>query len=81
MSVLIVMNNVHTFQKRNQESTSPTVSTEAVAIIDAWENRNVLVMDVPAVFMQATMDDLAHVMLHGKMVDKLLEIDHDLYSP
>ena len=66
-----------------EESTSPTISTEAVfltAIIDAWENRKVAVLDVPGAFMQVDMDELVHVQFQGEMVDKLLEIDHDLYA-
>ena len=42
-----------------EESTSPTISTEAVflmAVIDAWENRKVVVLDVPGAFMQVGMD-------------------------
>ena len=59
-----------------EESTSPTISTETVflmAIIDAWENCKVAVLDV-------NMEELVHVQLQGEMVDKLLEIDHDLCS-
>ena len=66
-----------------EESTSPTISTEAVfltAVIDAWENRKVAVLDVPGAFMQVDMDELVHVQFEGEMVDKLLEIDHDLYA-
>ena len=66
-----------------EESTSPTISTEAVflmAIVDAWENRKVAVLDVPGAFMQVDMDELVHVRFQGEMVDKLLEIDHDLYT-
>ena len=66
-----------------EESTSPTISTEAVfltAVVDAWENRKVAVLDVPGAFMQVDMDELVHVRFEGEMVDKLLEIDHDLYA-
>ena len=66
-----------------EQSTSPTISTEAVfltAMVDAWENRKVAVLDVPGAFMQVDMDKLVHVHFRGEMVDKLLEIDHDLYS-
>ena len=66
-----------------EESTSPTISTKAVflmAIINAWENRKVAVLDVPGAFMQVEMDELVHVCFCGDMVDKLLEINHDLYS-
>ena len=66
-----------------EESTSPTISTEAMfltAVIDAWENRKVAVLDMPGAFMQVDMDELVHVRFEGEMVDKLLEIDHDLYA-
>ena len=66
-----------------EQSTSPTISTEAVfltAVVDAWENRKVAVLDVPGAFIQVDMDEVVHVRFHGEMVDKLLEIDHELYS-
>ena len=66
-----------------EESTSPTISTEAVfltAVVDAWENRKVAVLDVLGAFMQVDMDELVHVRFEGEMVDKLLEIDEDLYA-
>ena len=66
-----------------EESTSLTISTEAVflmAVVDAWENKKVAVLDVPGAFMQVGMDELVHVRFRGEMVDKLLEINHDLYS-
>ena len=37
-------------------------------------------LDVPGAFMQVDMDELVHVRFSGEMVDKLLEIDHELYS-
>lgn len=67
-----------------EEASSPTVSTEAVfltAIIDAMENREVAVVDVPGAFMQADMDEEVHVKFTGRMVDLLLEIDHEMYEP
>ena len=66
-----------------EESTSPTISTEAVfltAVVDAWENRKMAALDVPGAFMQVDMDELVHVRFQGEMVDKLLEIDHNLYT-
>ena len=66
-----------------EESTSPTISTVAMflmAVVDAWENRKVAVLDVPGAFMQVDMEELVHVRFQGEMVDKLLEIDHDLYA-
>ena len=50
------------------------------AIVDAWENRKVVVLDVPGASMQVDMDELVHVQFQGEMVNKLLEIDHDLFA-
>ena len=64
-----------------EESTAPTVSTEAVfltAVIDAMEGRNVVVLD--GAFMQAEIDELVHVRFTGAMVTRLLEIDHEMYK-
>ena len=66
-----------------EESTAPTVSTEAVfltAVIDAMEGRNVVVLDVPGAFMQAEIDELVHVRFTGAMVTLLLEIDNEMYK-
>ena len=46
-----------------EQSTSPTISTEAVflmAVVDARENRKDTVLDVPSAFMQVDMDKLDH---------------------
>ena len=67
-----------------EESTSPTVSTEAVfltAVIDAMQGREVAVVDVPGAFMQADMDEQVHVKLTGKMAELLIEIDDKMYRP
>ena len=66
-----------------EESTSPTISMEAMfltAVVDAWENWKVAVLDGPGAFMQVDIDELVHIRFEGEMVEKLLEIDHDLYA-
>ena len=66
-----------------EESTAPTVSTEAMfltAVIDAMEGRNIVVLDVPGAFMHAEIDELVHVRFTGAMVTLLLEIDHEMYK-
>jgi hypothetical protein len=68
----------------HDEATSPTASTNAImltAVIDAFEGRDVAILDVPGAFMQAFMDELVHVVFRGIMVELLLEIDWDMYSP
>jgi len=67
-----------------EEATSPTIATEAVfltAVIAALEGRDVAVVDVPGAFMQTDLDELVHVRFTGTMVDMLLEIDYEMYSP
>ena len=62
---------------------APTVSTEAVfltAVIDALENRDVAVLDVPGAFMQADINELVHVRFTGEMVNMLLQIDKEMYK-
>ena len=66
-----------------EEATAPTVSTEAVfltTVIDALENREVAVLDVPGAFMQADIDELVHVRFTGEMVNTLLHMDYDMYK-
>jgi hypothetical protein len=69
---------------KKEDAASPTIATKAVfltAVVDAVEERDVAVLDVPGAFMQADMDELVHVWFTGKMVDLLLEIDHEMYAP
>ena len=47
-----------------EDATSPTVASESVfltAVVDAWENHAVAVVDLPGAFMQVDMDELIHV--------------------
>jgi hypothetical protein len=67
------------------DAASPTVMTKSVfltAVIDALENRDVAIVDIPGAFMHVDLDDeTIHVRLTGKMVELLLEIDRELYEP
>ncbi len=67
-----------------EDTFSPTVSTEAVfltAVIDALEEREVAVLDIPGAFMQADQDEEVFVRFEGKMAELLLEIDREMYEP
>jgi len=70
-----------------EESSSPTVSTEAVlltCIIDAEEGRDVAVIDIPNAFIQTRIEDekdMAILKIRGVLVDMLLQIAPDIYSP
>ena len=48
-----------------------------MAVIDAIEGRKVAVFNVP----RADMDELVHVRFTRKMVELLLEINCEMYSP
>ena len=68
------------------DSTSPTIASEAVflsIIQDALEARDIAIVDIPGAFMQVDMPEgeIVYVRLTGIMVDKLLEIDFEMYSP
>ena len=67
------------------DAASPTVATESVfltMVIDALEDRDVAIVDIPGAFMQVDMDDEEVIMrLTGKMVELLIEIDPEMYRP
>ena len=66
-----------------EESTTPTVSTEAVfltAVIIFLDGREVVVLDIPGAFVQADIDELVHVRFTGEMVNMLLQIDSEMYK-
>ena len=65
-----------------EDASSPTVAIESLmlsCVIDAKENRDVGIVDIPGAFMQADMDDLVHMRLEGKMAELLVRCDPKLY--
>ena len=69
-----------------KQLTSPTISTEAMfltAVVDAWENRKVAVLDIPSAFMQVDIDKLVHVHFHGEMTEfrQPLQVQSHLEMP
>ena len=67
-----------------EDSSSPTVSTEAVllsCIIDAEEERDVAVIDIPNAFIQTRVEnekDMVYIRIRGVLVDLLIEIAPDV---
>ena len=60
------------------DATSPTVSTEGLAIscaIDAFERRSVATVDIPGAYLHCTMDSEEYVFLEDSLVDLYLEVD------
>jgi hypothetical protein len=68
--------------KSKDETSSPTVSTEAVfltAVINAQERRQVMTIDIPGAFMHVDIDELIHVRLEGPMAELLARVDPEKY--
>jgi hypothetical protein len=66
--------------KTKQETSSPTVTTEALFItstIDAKERRKVVTVDIPGAFMHSDTDELVHVRLSGPMATLLVPVRVD----
>jgi hypothetical protein len=54
------------------------VSIEAAmlsAVIDAMEERDVATVDIPGAFMQADIDEVAHVKFEGETAEMLVKLD------
>jgi hypothetical protein len=68
--------------KTKDETSSPTVSTEAVfltSVIEAQERHKVMTIDIPGAFMQVEINELVHVRLEGPMAELLTRVDPDKY--
>jgi hypothetical protein len=69
-----------------EDASSPTVATESIllsCIIDAEEERDVAVIDIPNAFVQTRVEDekdMAIIKLRGVLVDILVEIAPDVYK-
>ena len=66
----------------NEDATSPTFSTEAVllsAMIDAYEERDVAVVDIQGAYLSADMDDDMFMIIRGKMAELVVAADPTLY--
>jgi hypothetical protein len=71
---------------RKEDASSPTVATESVlltCIIDAEEERDVAVIDIPNAFVQTRVEeekDMAFIKIRGVLVDILVEIAPEVYK-
>ena len=67
-----------------KDTTSPTVSTEAVMLtvtIDKLEGRDVAVLDIPGAYLSADMDDEVHVVFRGTLAEMMVMAYPALYQP
>ena len=65
-----------------EEARYPTVATEALMltyIIDNFQDKDVVTVDIPSDFMQADMYDIVNMKIQRKMVDLMIRIDPDKY--
>ncbi len=64
----------------------PTIATEAIllsCIIDAEEERDVTVINIPNAFIQTRVEDkedMAIIKIHGVLMDFLVQIARDIYK-
>ena len=66
-----------------EDSSSPTVSTEALIttlVIDAYEGREVATCDVVGAYLNAIMDEFVAMKIEGDMVDYMVAADPEKYS-
>jgi hypothetical protein len=70
----------------NEDASLPTIATEAVllsCIINADEERDVAVIDIPNTFIQTQVEDeedMAISEIHGVLVNILVQIAHNVYK-
>ncbi len=65
-----------------QDTTSPTVSTEAVfitAVIEAHEGQDVACFDIPGAFLHANSDKDITMILKGRLVKLMVQVAPNLY--
>jgi len=65
-----------------QDTTSPTVSTEAVfitAVIEAHEGRDVACFDIPGAFLHADSDEDITMILKGRLAELMVQVAPNLY--
>ncbi len=62
---------------------SPTVMTESVlitAVMEATEGRDVAMIDLPGAFLNAEIDELVHMVLHGKLGEPMVKFAPQIYQ-
>jgi hypothetical protein len=63
-------------------ATPPTVSLEAVLItatIDAYEERDVAIIDVPGAFLSADMDEEVIMTIRGRLAELMVKAAPNIY--
>ena len=67
-----------------EDASSPTVRTESVLlslVIDAMEERDIAIVDVPGAFLRARLEEIVHVCLRGFLADLMVDIAQETYGP
>jgi Reverse transcriptase (RNA-dependent DNA polymerase) len=66
-----------------EEASSPTVAVESVLLsctMDAHEERDVAILDIPGAFMQVDMEGVVHMRIDGPMAELLIRLDPAYYN-
>ena len=61
----------------------PTVYLEEILIIsfiDTAKNKNVVVVDIPGLFLTTDMDNIAHMVLRGRLPELMAQVNPYIYS-
>ena len=69
---------------KKEDAASPTVHNESVfitACIDAFEGRDVMILDIPGAYLHALTKDEVYMLLRGPLAETMLMIDPELYRP
>ena len=66
-----------------KDASSPTVSLEAVlitALVDAYEHRDVAIVDITGAYLSADMDKEVHLCLRGRMAEMTVRTAPEVYA-
>ena len=67
---------------KNADAISPTVSTEAVlisAVVDAYKDQDVAMVDIPGAYLSADMEDEMFMIFRGTMKELMVAVEPTIY--
>ena len=65
-----------------RDTTSPTVSLEAILIISCIstpKDCDFMVVDIPGLFLTADMDEIVHMVLRVRLVELMVQLNQSIY--
>eukprot|EP00956_Cyclotella_meneghiniana_P014156 scaffold21075_cov96-Cyclotella_meneghiniana.AAC.1 len=67
---------------KKEDAASPTAATDSVMIVgavSAFENRNVVTLDLPGAFLQTKTDELVFMVLRGELCELMVRVNPKIY--